>query len=128
MELTIPKPYTPQDWYWIVAGSTTQVYSSAAVAYVAVSNPTYQTWLASGNSPTKIAVEQDLFDVLAGSGAALPAGGITSDVLKSSRFDGVPQAVRSWAFDIENRFRVSQGQATLTPSQFKTYVKSLPGM
>jgi hypothetical protein len=24
-----PKPFTPRNWYWIVNGSTTQVYSSA---------------------------------------------------------------------------------------------------
>jgi hypothetical protein len=117
--------YTPNNWYWIVAGSTTQVYSSAAVAYVPVANSTYVAWLAAGNVPTKIAVEQELFDVLSAAGVALPGGGVTSDTLKSSMFDDVPQAVKVWAFAIENRVRVLEGQPTRSAAQFKTYVKSL---
>ena len=46
--------YNVQNWYWIVAGSTTQVYSSAAAAYVSVSDAIYLSWLAAGGVPTKI--------------------------------------------------------------------------
>jgi hypothetical protein len=67
--------YNPENWYWIVGGSTTQVYSSAAVAYVPVDNSTYQSWLAGGNHPTRVATEQELFDVLYAVDLTTPAGG-----------------------------------------------------
>jgi hypothetical protein len=57
-------PYTPANWYWIVAGSTTQVYSSAGVAYVSVLDGTYQAWRTAGNLPTNILNAEELFDVL----------------------------------------------------------------
>lgn len=128
MEDCIFNPIDFNNLYWNVGNSATQVYSSAAGSYVPLSNANYQAWLANGNTPIKIAVEQDLFDVLSGLGLPLPAGGTTSDVRRNVMFDTVPQAVRSWAFDIENRFRVSQGQTALSPAQFKAYVKGLPGM
>ena len=47
--------YTEINWYWVVDGSTTQVWSSAAFDYVPVSDAGYcQAWLADGNAPTKI--------------------------------------------------------------------------
>jgi hypothetical protein len=46
--------YNETHWYWIVDGSTTQVWSSASFGYVAISDTAYQAWLASGNTPTKI--------------------------------------------------------------------------
>jgi hypothetical protein len=119
------KPYNAQNWYWVVAGSTTQVYSSAAVAYVPVADPTYVAWLATGGRPTKIAVEQDLWDVLTAAGVAVPATATASDGQKDSMFDSVPQVIRVWAFAIDNRTRVLEGLPTRTAAQFKSYVKSL---
>ncbi len=118
-------PFNVNNWYWIVAGSTTQVYSSIAVAYVPISDPTYIAWLAKGFLPTKIAVEQDLFDVLVAAGIAVPAGKTSSDTLKGNLFDQVPQVVKAWSFAIDNRVRVLEGQPTRTANQFKNYVKSL---
>jgi hypothetical protein len=68
--------YTPANWYWIVAGSTTQVWSSAATAYVAVTDATYQAWLAAGNVPTPIDSEASLAQVLALRG--LPTGALVN--------------------------------------------------
>lgn len=56
--------YNPADWYWAVAGSTTEVWSSKRVEYVAVSDETYVAWAAAGNAPTAIATAAGLFDVL----------------------------------------------------------------
>jgi len=50
--------------YWVVAGSTTQVYSSAVAAYVPVEDATYAAWLIEGHRPTRIASEAELWDVL----------------------------------------------------------------
>jgi hypothetical protein len=57
--------YTPSNWYWIVAGSTSQVYSSARAAYVPVTDATYVAWLAAGGRATAIDSEASLQDVLA---------------------------------------------------------------
>jgi hypothetical protein len=46
--------YTAVPWYWAVAGSTTQVWSSASLSYVAITDTTYAAWLAR-NNPTRIA-------------------------------------------------------------------------
>ena len=57
-------PYNPANWYWVVGGSTTQVYSSAEATYVAVTDTTYQAWLAEGNAPTQIDTDAHLQVVL----------------------------------------------------------------
>lgn len=51
--------------YWVVAGSTTQVYSSATNTYVPVTDATLSQWKAAGNVPILIASEADLWTVLA---------------------------------------------------------------
>lgn len=58
------KLYTPSAWYWIVAGDPSQVYSSAAAAYVPATDPGYLDWLSEGGVPTRIANESELRDVL----------------------------------------------------------------
>ncbi len=119
------KPYTPANWYWYVAGDLTQVYSSAAVAYVVASDPTFVAWLAKGNVATKINSEQELFDVLLAAGVPVPGGTVPSDAAKNGMFDNVPHAVQVWAFAVDNRVRVLEGLATRTPLQFRNYVKGL---
>jgi hypothetical protein len=56
--------YDPSNWYWIVAGDETQVYSSARTAMVAIAETTYQTWLSSGGMPTCIDTMDNLIEVL----------------------------------------------------------------
>jgi hypothetical protein len=75
--------YNPSNWYWVVAGSTTQVWSSAGVAFVPITDETYTAWLAAGNVPTPIASANDLWQVLVakwlpramGNGAAITSTG-----------------------------------------------------
>lgn len=58
--------YNPRDHYWIVGGSTTQVYSSAAGDFVSVNDPAFIAWKAKGpRKPTMIDTEENLGDVLA---------------------------------------------------------------
>lgn len=63
--------YNPADWYWVVGGSTEQVWASASAAYVSVTDSEYEAWLAAGNQPTAIESVADLADVLL---AQYPAG------------------------------------------------------
>jgi hypothetical protein len=57
--------YNPANWYWFVAGSTSQVWSSASLSYVPVSNATYVAWLAAGNVASRINSTADLYGVMA---------------------------------------------------------------
>jgi hypothetical protein len=63
--------YNPNQWYWIVAGSATEVWSSAGAAFVPISDPTYTAWLAAGYQPTDVVSAEELYEVLA---AQYPAG------------------------------------------------------
>lgn len=59
------KPYTPSAWYWIVAGDTDQLYSSAAAAYVPATDPDYLAWVDDGGVATRIASDAELREVFA---------------------------------------------------------------
>lgn len=97
--------YRPADWYWIVAGSTTQVYSSARIAYMPVTDITYTSWLASGNRATRIATEQDLWDVLDADGIALPPGAVVSDTAKDRIIGQIDRATLKVLYRHENLVR-----------------------
>lgn len=72
--------YQITNWYWIVDGSTSQVYSSAAGSYVGNTDETYLAWLASGNFATNIDTEASLIGVFeAGYPAGWPALALKAD-------------------------------------------------
>lgn len=48
------KHYNPLNWYWIVDGDQTHVYSSSAGDYVSTTDQTYLDWEAAGGIPTRI--------------------------------------------------------------------------
>ena len=56
--------YNPSNWYWTVAGSTSQVWSSARAIYVPVTDTAYAAWLAAGNLPSRILNEAELLEVI----------------------------------------------------------------
>jgi hypothetical protein len=56
--------YSPANWYWIIAGDETRVWSSAVAGYVLASDATFAAWLATGNAPTRIVSEDELAEVL----------------------------------------------------------------
>lgn len=53
-----------EDAYWTVGGDTTQVWSSAQVAYVPVTDPAYLAWLDAGHTTIEIVSEDELSKVL----------------------------------------------------------------
>jgi hypothetical protein len=55
--------YDVTNWYWFVAGNTSQVYSSAEAQYVPSSDATYLAWAAS-NTTTNVLNAAELFQVL----------------------------------------------------------------
>jgi hypothetical protein len=56
--------YNPTNCYWVVAGSTTQVWSSSTFTYVPLTDATYVAWLAEGNLPSKIGSILELVEVM----------------------------------------------------------------
>lgn len=56
--------YNSSNWFWSVAGSTSQVWSSARCSYVPVTDPAYVEWRASGCVATPIESAGSLFNVL----------------------------------------------------------------
>lgn len=87
---TIRPTYIPSKWYWIVGGSTTQVFYSASGNYVPVTDAAYVAWLAAGNIPKQIDTEQSLYQVLVNSG-------VDPGVLAASTNVTVPSTAM-WAF------------------------------
>lgn len=55
--------YVKSDWYWFVAGDTSQVWSSKAAGYVPLRNADYVAWLAQDNKPTIINVFNDMLEI-----------------------------------------------------------------
>ena len=56
--------YDVNNWYWNVGGITGVVYSSAAVAYVPLSNSAYTAWVSAGGRTTTILNGAELYEVL----------------------------------------------------------------
>jgi hypothetical protein len=88
-----PANYNVSAWYWIVAGSTTQVWSSAAVAYVSVTDTTYLAWLAAGYIPSHIGSEANLKRILTDAG--LPLGSLASPAQQATALLAAGLAVTS---------------------------------
>jgi hypothetical protein len=117
--------FTPSNWYWKVGADLTQVYSSAAVGYVPVTDPTYVAWKQKTGGVTKIDAEQSLWDVLIPLGVAVPAGKTTSDAQKTALVTGITLVIGRVLFNHENRIRALETKAPITMQQFITGVKAL---
>jgi len=107
---SLPAPFTPADWYWIVNGSTTQVYSSKAGGYVPITDPTYLAWVTSTRLPSKIASELDLGGVLADYLLRPTPAGVLGGYLDAltayfDRLDDVARAAALAIMDEENRMK-----------------------
>ncbi len=121
----MPSQYTPQNWFWKVAGSVTQVYSSKAGDYVPVDNAIYQAWLARGNLPTKIDTESSLGDVLSAYSLRPAAAGVLDGYTDSQATSLPIDAIRKVLFNHENRIRALEAKQPVSAAQFKAFLKSL---
>lgn len=124
--------YIPQNWYWIVAGSTSQVYSSLSGSYVTPSDSTYQSWLASGNTPTRIDTESNLGAVLSQYSLRPNPPGILDGYTGALADSVLTQAIFKILFNHENRLRACErtlglngSPADLTAVQARNAVKAL---
>lgn len=123
--------YVANDWYWIVAGSVTQVFSSYEKAYVSISDARYVAWLAKDNLPSKIGSESSLIEGLAEHAPdCLPdnAAGIEARktrLLKIAQTTEIGKVLVAVLFDHENRIKVLEKKTKLTKAQFFAAVKEL---
>jgi hypothetical protein len=123
--------------YWIVGGSTTQVYSSAVGDYVPVSDPTYVAWLAASdidrpNAPTRIDTPANLGEVLAGIMARPTAADVLDGYQDTHARNTIAAAAFKVLFNHENRLRAVERALSLNGSppnmsanQAKAAVKAL---
>lgn len=129
--MTEEMAYTASNWYWIVGGITNQVFSSKVKAYVPAADAGYVAWLAQNNSPTKIATEEELFDVLAEQAPeCLPdnAAGISArqdNLIGKLTVEKVGRVLATALFNHENRIRALAGQGAITKAQFIAALKDL---
>lgn len=120
------KTYDLNNWYWIVGGDQTKVYSSALGDYVPAADAEYTAWLADNTAPTSIDNEANLGAVISDVGAPKPAA---PNVLAAWR-DGqasnhITTAVFKILFNHENRLRALEGKAAITAAQFLAALKQL---
>lgn len=117
--------YNPKDWYWIVGGDASQVYSSKSGDYVPSEDATYRAWVASGGVPSRVDSNAELGEILAPHNVrpvnAAVLDGYTN--LQSSRLaTDVVAKVLFWAV---NEIRVLKGQQPVTAPQFRAFLKGL---
>jgi hypothetical protein len=58
-----PKPllqFNPLDWYWVVGGNTSQVYSTKVKGYVSITDLNYVSWLSLGGVPNIIDTDANM--------------------------------------------------------------------
>lgn len=117
--------YTPQNWYWVVNGSTTQVYSSASGDYVHIDNATYAAWAAAGNSATRIASEAELGEVLAPYQLRPAAPNVLDGYQDAHSKKITIEVVAKILLWLVNEVRTLKGQPTISAAQFRAFVKGL---
>lgn len=117
--------YDPRNWYWIVGGSTTQVYSSATGDYLPLTDVAYVAWLADGNLPTRIATEAELGDVLAPHQVRPIAAGVLDGYQDAHSRKITLEVIAKLILWLVNEVRTLKGQPTVNAAQFRAFVKGL---
>lgn len=118
--------YNPADHYWIVAGDTSQLYSSARKTYVPSNDAAYMKWQDGKHFPTRIDTETSLWDVLAFQAPqSLPGSTAAAQAAMQDReINQLPDRWQRYLFALENRVRALEGKAALTSAQFRTLLKA----
>jgi hypothetical protein len=117
--------YNPLDWYWIVAGDESRVFSSKTGDYVQLGDAAYVAWLALGGVPTRIISEAELGEVLAPH-SIRPVRATVLDAYKDEQARKLTvETVAKIAFNHENRIRVLEGKQPINANQFRQALKDL---
>lgn len=117
--------YNPFAWYWVVANSTTQVYSSAVGDYIPNTNTAFQIWLDAGNTPTQIISEAELGEVLAPYSLRPVAANVLDGYQDKQSREITVAVIAKVLLWLVNDARTSKGQTAFTAAQFRTFIKGL---
>lgn len=117
--------FNPLDWYWIVGGNETRIYSSASGNYVQPTNAAYVAWVESGGTPTRIASDAELGEVLAPYSVRPVAANVLDGYQDTQARKLTLEIAAKLFFHQHNEIRALKGQAPLTANQFRNYVKGL---
>jgi len=117
--------FDPRNWYWTVAGDETKVYSSAAGDYVQAADKTYQAWTAAGNTPTRIASEDELGEVLDPYAARPVNASMLDKYLEKQAGRLTLEIAAKVLLSHENRLRALEGKQAIKAAGFKTAIKAL---
>lgn len=122
--MSIPA-YNPRDWYWIVGGDETRVYSSARGNFFPADDTAYQAWLAGGALPSRVDAASTLGEVLAPYNLR-PTHAATLDGYTETQASKLTlEVVAKVLFWAANEIRVLKGQQPVTAPQFKKFLKGL---
>jgi hypothetical protein len=114
-----------KDWYWIVAGDDTRLFSSKTGDYVLPGNAAYVAWLAAGGAPTRIVSEAELGEVLAPH-SIRPVRATVLDAYKDEQARKLTiETIAKVAFNHENRIRALEGRQAVNAAQFRQALKDL---
>lgn len=117
--------YDPSDWYWIVRNDESRFYSSKSGTFVTATDKGYVAFLAAGNSPTRIASEAELGEVLAPF-ALRPTAATVLDAYKDSQSRELTmKTIAKVLFNLANEVRALKGQQPVNAAQFRAYLKDL---
>lgn len=117
--------YNPVDCYWVVAGSTTQVWSSKRFSYVPLTDATYVAWLAAGNKPSRIGSTEELLEVM--QQQVLPVIQETGVAIQST---GTPALNATYGISPQDEINLVSLQAAVaaSPSPFPGYYRDVNGV
>jgi hypothetical protein len=118
--------YNVRDHYWLVAGNSKRVWSSAVRDYVAADDDTFIQWMATGGTPTPIVSEQELWDVLAVQAPdRVPEDSAAQERLSAQVFAELPPALHALLLDQDNRLRAIEGKPALSAEQYRDVGKTV---
>lgn len=119
------KEYEITNWYWIVGGDETKVFSSASGDYVSANNPAFVAWKADGTVPTQILNEDELGEVLAPYNIRPAAANVLDKYKDAQAKELTIKTVAKALFFMANEIRALKGQNAITPQQFRGWLKDL---
>lgn len=118
--------YDARDHYWFVGGDEARAWSSARAAYVDVTDKTFAAWRESGRPPTRIASEEELWDVLAKQAPErLPALPAADDRRRETALGAIDVAMLRILLNQENRIRALEGKAAINAAQFRAALRGM---
>jgi len=125
-----PISFDVRNWYWYVSGDQTRGYSSAVKDYVPNNDVTFRAWRLAGNTPTSIASEHELGEVLANVGdmslqPASTAAGVLDGYSDTVAARTTATYVNRLLFEYENRLRSLEGQPPMSATDFRLKIKGL---